>query len=87
MNHILPVTLDSNKTISGGFYLSGLSKCTLHWSFRELIHVIAPALDDSMVSSVRTIRIRILKLFESQTLVIKGKLAEARSKVHISFDS
>jgi hypothetical protein len=55
-------------------------------SFRELIHVIAPALDDFMVSSATTIRNWILKLFENQSLVIKAKLAKARSKVHISFD-
>jgi hypothetical protein len=55
-------------------------------SFRELVHVIAPALDEFMVSSATTIRNWILKLFESQTLVIKAKLAKARSKVHISFD-
>jgi len=34
-------------------------------SFRELIHTIAPALDDFMVSSATTIRNWILKLFES----------------------
>ena len=55
-------------------------------SFRELIHVIAPALDDFMVSSATTIRNWILKLFEGQNLVIKAKLAKARSKIHISFD-
>jgi hypothetical protein len=55
-------------------------------SFRELIHMIAPTLDNFLVSSATTIRNWILKLFESQTLVIKAKLAKARSKVHISFD-
>jgi len=55
-------------------------------SFRELIHTIAPALDDFLVSSATTIRNWILKLFEGQSLVIKAKLAKARSKVHISFD-
>src|SRR5271168_1810053 len=34
-------------------------------SFREVIHTIAPALDDFMVSSAMTIRNWILKLFES----------------------
>jgi hypothetical protein len=55
-------------------------------SFRELIYMIAPALDDFMVSSVTTIRNWILKLFEGQNLVIKVKLAKARSKIYISFD-
>jgi hypothetical protein len=55
-------------------------------SFRELVHVIAPALDEFMISSATTIRNWILKLFEDQSLVIKAKLAKARSKVHISFD-
>jgi len=49
-------------------------------SFRKLIHVIAPALDDFMISSATTIRNWILKLFEGQNLVIKAKLAKARSK-------
>jgi hypothetical protein len=55
-------------------------------SFRELIHAIAPALDQFMVSSATTTRNRILKLFEEQSLVIKQKLAKARPKIHISFD-
>jgi hypothetical protein len=46
-------------------------------SFRELIHTIAPALDNFMVSSATTIRNWILKLFESQTglaIEIEGTL-------------
>jgi hypothetical protein len=33
-------------------------------SFRELVHVIAPALDDFMISSANTIRAWIMKLFD-----------------------
>lgn len=55
-------------------------------SFREFIHIIAPALDTFMVSSSNTIRNWIMKLFEKQTLVIKRKLARARTRIHISFD-
>jgi hypothetical protein len=55
-------------------------------SFREFIHTIAPALDSFMVSSSTSIRNWIMKLFKAQTLVIKNKLAKARSRVHISFD-
>ena len=55
-------------------------------SFREFIHTIAPALDAFMVSSSNTIRNWIMKLFKAQTLVIKRKLARARTKIHISFD-
>ena len=55
-------------------------------SFRELIHVIAPALDNFMVSSATTIWNWILKLFESQNLVIKAKLVKARLKIYISFN-
>jgi hypothetical protein len=39
-------------------------------SFREFIHVIAPALDTFMISSSNTIRNRIMKLFKAQTLVV-----------------
>src|SRR5271156_2269045 len=55
-------------------------------SFREFIHTIAPALDAFIISSSNTIRNWIMKLFKAQTLVIKRKLARARTKIHISFD-
>jgi hypothetical protein len=55
-------------------------------SFREFIYTIAPALDEFMINSVTTIRRWILKLFAAQTVVIKRKLAKARSRIYISFD-
>jgi hypothetical protein len=55
-------------------------------SFRELVLFIAPALEGFLVHSATTIRRWILQLFERQTLVIKKKLARARSRIHISFD-
>jgi hypothetical protein len=45
-------------------------------SFRKLIHVIAPALGDFMVSSATTIRNWILKLLEDQHLVVKASALE-----------
>lgn len=54
-------------------------------SFGELIHVIAPALDDFIVFSATAIRNWILRLFEDQSLVVKVQLAKASSKIHISF--
>ena len=50
-------------------------------SFREFIHEIAPALDAFMISSSTTIRNWIMKLMKAQALVIKKKLARARSRV------
>jgi hypothetical protein len=55
-------------------------------SFRELVLFIAPALESFLVQSANTIRRWILQLFDRQSLVIKKKLARARSRIHISFD-
>jgi hypothetical protein len=52
----------------------------------EPVHVIALALDAFMVATSNTIRNWIMKLMKAQTLVIKRKLARARSRIHISFD-
>ena len=55
-------------------------------SFRELILFIAPALEGFLVHSASTIKKWVLQLFDRQSLVIKRKLARARSRIHISFD-
>jgi BED zinc finger len=54
--------------------------------FRELIITIAPALEKFVVHSGTTIRRWIRSEFEKQRLIIKKRLAKARSKIHISFD-
>jgi hypothetical protein len=57
-----------------------------HRAFRDLILCIAPALEVFLISSATTIRRWIINKYRKQREIIKARLAETESMIHISFD-
>jgi hypothetical protein len=60
--------------------------CVEDDNFRDLLLLLAPALEPYLVRSANTIRRWIIEEFERQRLEIKKELATARTRIHISFD-